>query len=369
MNITPEATTSENDVAEPEKEPQPQVMRLPEPAMDTATKSSLQVMAFVLVIAVVTYLGVILKPLLIALFLSYLVIPTAKRLRYIGLNDWSAYLTLFILVVILSVTVGHMINANALQFRMQSERYSENLRELVSGMFPSSEVRLDVLGEMVDITTDDIIEYGFGTALNTAEIGIMVFFYLLFILMSAKKMHERIRASLDPAMAKRVISIGREINQGITGYIRLKTLVSAGMALVVGAILWFFEVEYWPLWSFLFFALNFITYIGSMVACIPPIVMVLLAHPQNWFIPLVVSTLLILNRFFWIDYVEIKFSGKQLNIDPVLLLFSIAYWGYFWGPIGMVLAVPMLTSLKIVMAHFEQTQGISKLMSDAHSPG
>jgi len=62
--------------------------------------------------------------------------------------------------------------------------------------------------------------------------------------------------------------------------------------------------------------------------------------------------------------VEIKWSGQSLNIDPLLLLLGLAYWGWFWGLVGLVLAVPMLTSLKIVLANIDETRSWAILISE-----
>jgi predicted PurR-regulated permease PerM len=64
----------------------------------------------------------------------------------------------------------------------------------------------------------------------------------------------------------------------------------------------------------------------------------------------------------WIDWVEIRLSGKHLNIDSVLLFLWLAYWGWSWGVLGLILAYPMIASLKIVLEHLEAPRGL--LMSE-----
>ena len=70
------------------------------------------------------------------------------------------------------------------------------------------------------------------------------------------------------------------------------------------------------------------------------------------------------NRLLWIDYIEIRLSGKHLNIDSVLLFLWLAYWGWFWGVLGLILAFPMIVSLKIVLEHLEATKSWALLMSE-----
>jgi predicted PurR-regulated permease PerM len=143
----------------------------------------------------------------------------------------------------------------------------------------------------------------------------------------------------------------------------VKTLVSIGMAITAAVIMIALGVDNWALWTFLTFLLNYITYVGSLAALLPPIAIAFLQFPSPW-IALTVAVLLSINRFVWIDYVEIRFAGRALSINAVLLLASLMYWWAFWGVAGLVLAVPMLTAAKIVLANFDTTRRWAMLISE-----
>ena len=203
----------------------------------------------------------------------------------------------------------------------------------------------------------------FGPAFTFLETLLLVIFYLLFIIISADRLPRRIARALDPHSASQVLIIGLGISEGITHYVKVKTLISLGMGATAGLIMWCFGLHYWPLWAFLTFVLNYITYVGSMVACVPPVVLALVQFP-NPAVALGLGSLIIANRIVWIDFVEIKFSGKSLNVDPVLLLLSIAYWGWFWGILGLILAVPMTVCLKIALSNLEKGKPWAILLSE-----
>jgi predicted PurR-regulated permease PerM len=76
------------------------------------------------------------------------------------------------------------------------------------------------------------------------------------------------------------------------------------------------------------------------------------------------SVLVVLNRFIWIDYLEVKMFGRHLNIDSILLFLWLAYWGWVWGVIGLILSFPMVASLKIVLEQLDTTKSWAVLMSD-----
>jgi predicted PurR-regulated permease PerM len=163
--------------------------------------------------------------------------------------------------------------------------------------------------------------------------------------------------------ARQLREIGTKVSDGMEKFVQVKTAVSAGLALSTAVVLYLFGLRHWLLWSFLFFALNYITYIGSIAACVPPVVLAFLQFESPW-AATALAVLVVLNRFFWIDYVEIRLSGKRLNLDSVLLFVWLAYWGWAWGVVGLVLAFPMLHSLKIVLENVDATRRWAVLMGE-----
>ena len=63
------------------------------------------------------------------------------------------------------------------------------------------------------------------------------------------------------------------------------------------------------------------------------------------------------------NMVEPKVLGDRLDLSPILLLVSLLFWGYVWGIVGMILAYPIMSMIKIVLMNFPQTRSIAILMS------
>jgi predicted PurR-regulated permease PerM len=208
-----------------------------------------------------------------------------------------------------------------------------------------------------------------GTSLGFLEISLMTIFYLFFILIEAHKLPNRIKRGFAYESTQNLMEMGVRIQRSIEEYLRVKTAVSFGLGVTTGLIGMLFGLDFWLLWGGFMFISNYVTYIGSMVALIPPIAIAFLqidpeSNDYGTTGAVVMTILMIANRFFWIDYVEIKFSGQQLNVSPVILLFSIGLFGALWGVIGMVLAVPLVTSVKIALAQFDSTSHLASLLSE-----
>lgn len=327
--------------------------------------ASLVVIAVILATAAVTYLGPILAPALVAAFLYFMIRPVAEALVRIGMAWWIAYLVLFIVTILVISAVARVVSVNFEEFRKYLPIYRENVLAM-SAWLPGDQLDESVkqmLGDAFDMSVQDVLSLAFGPAVTFLETLLLVIFYLLFIIISADRLPRRIARALDPHSASQVLIIGLGISEGITHYLKVKTLISLGMGASAGIILWCFGVHYWPLWAFLTFVLNYITYVGSMVACVPPVVLALVQFPNPSFAA-GLGALVVANRIVWIDFVEIKYSGKSLNVDPVLLLLSIAYWGWFWGILGLILAVPMTVCLKIALSNLEKGKPWAILLSE-----
>lgn len=56
--------------------------------------------------------------------------------------------------------------------------------------------------------------------------------------------------------------------------------------------------------------------------------------------------------------------GNKLNISPLVILVSLVFWGTLWGPVGMLLSVPIMVMINITLAHIEVTRPIAVLLSE-----
>ncbi len=321
---------------------------------------ALIVIATVVSAAAITYAGPVLQPLLVGVFLFYAVRPAAEALRRIGIPSLLSYTLLLLIVVAAFGILGYLAQDTALSFRRHWPEYQKRLTNLVDAVVPDA--GRTVINTLA-LSAEDLVRVLFGTALNVLEFAAMTFFYLMFLILDVGKMKHRVQRALTPEKAERVVAVAQKIADQMGYFLRVKTLISLAMAGCAAAILAPFDLDYWFLWAFLFFLLNYITYIGSMVALVPPVVVALLQYDNPW-VAVVVGGLLIANRSLWIDFLEVRLTGKQLNVDSSLLLAFLAYWGWTWGIVGLLLAVPMLTSLKIVLANLSDTWPLARLMSE-----
>jgi predicted PurR-regulated permease PerM len=313
----------------------------------------------VVMVGVVTYLGPILKPFLVAVFLYFATKSAAGFLIRRGFPALRAYLTLFVVGSVAVAAIALQVYGEALAFQEQWPRYQQRILALVGGGPRQGRT----LSELFAASSQEAFQYLFGQGLGLVELLTITFFYLLFILLSAGRLARRVRRAFPGSRGEQVVAVADKIGVGMERFMRVKTLVSLGLGVSSAAILYLFGLEGWLLWGILFFALNYITYFGSMAACVPPVLLAFLDLDRPA-AAIALAALVVLNRFVWVDYVETRLAGRHLNIDSILLFLWLAYWGWAWGVVGLVLAFPMVTSLKIVLENVEATKGWAVLMSD-----
>jgi len=192
--------------------------------------------------------------------------------------------------------------------------------------------------------------------------GLTVLFFLLFIIFEASLLPGRIERAYPGGASERVHMIRDQIEASVNTYVVVKTGVGFGTGVCAGIIMFFFGIDLWFTWALLTFLLNYVPYIGSLLATIPPLLLgFILLDPS---LLLLLTTLLLTNQQLWGNVIETRWAGRALDISPVLLLVVTAFSFWVWGIVGMILSIPLVVILKIVLENIEATRPLAILLSE-----
>jgi predicted PurR-regulated permease PerM len=156
--------------------------------------------------------------------------------------------------------------------------------------------------------------------------------------------------SIAAARERRVEKTFKDITEQIQRYIATKFLISLLTGLVVGIILWIFNVDFIVVWAVMAFFLNFIPNIGSIIAIVLPTVMTLIQYESIGYTLLVGGIITIVQNIIG-NILEPKIMGDKLGLNPLVILVSLLIWGYIWGIAGMFLSVPLTAVVKIIISN------------------
>ena len=154
--------------------------------------------------------------------------------------------------------------------------------------------------------------------------------------------------------------------RGIQRYLFIKTIAS----LCTGALAWLLcaamDVPFAFLWGVVAYVLNYLPTIGSIVAAIPPILLALLMGGWG---PMFIVSLGYLGINFMIgNGIEPIFLGKQFGIATTVIVLSVLFWGWVWGPFGMLLAMPMTVLLKLALENSHDMSWMAVIIDDNEKP-
>lgn len=314
-------------------------------------------------------LAPVLRPLLLAVFLAYVIIPVQAGLarrtsRVVG------YLLLGLLVTAACVLLAALTARSAADLAADLPRHTERIKGVIDQLRQTAE-RWPWLAELTRDTSGaadvggaqlrDVATAVAGTAADVLGQGMIAGVYLFFLLLEAANFPARIRASFEPARADQVLAVVDRINVAIAGYLRAKVLSSLFLAVPVIVILWAFGVQSALLWGVLTFLFNFVPYVGSAITWTGPTLLAFLSLEPGWR-PITVAGLLLADHLLSANLIEPSLTGKAVDLSPVVILFALAFWGTCWGLEGMLLAVPLTVVLRIVLDNLPATRPVARLM-------
>jgi AI-2 transport protein TqsA len=314
----------------------------------------------------------VLRPLLIAVFLCYVLLPSYSRLRRrrvpvsvaVGLLAGSA--------IVLLLLIGLFVYGNALNLaeegpvlQAQAVKMFQDTHRAIGATFPEMMASANTkrpeeyLAEKMPLLLQGAVNVALGGLIEAAVAGL----YLLFLLLGAERLPNRVRAAYAPERAEQLLHVAGRINSAIISYLKAKCLSSLVFAVPVWLVLMFCGVKFAMLWAVITFICNFIPYIGSAIAYSLPVAFALLQFGgSSW--AFVVAFALLAIHLVCATLIEPLMLGRAVGLSPLVVLAALAVWGLVWGLPGMVLAVPLTVVAKIVMENFEATRPIAKLVEE-----
>ena len=346
-----------------------------------ATVSHAAILMTVFVLSMI-YLETVLKPFFIAMGIYFVLKPGADWLSKNNFPVLLSYLTMLLLFILILISTAFFAWTQAqvlIEDEERQEEYNEKLNEkwkslknapLVGPAIKES-IKEDTGTVGGDLESLGIGSGGSATDLITAvvsEVGtfvttsITVLFFLIFIIFEAHLLPGRIERAWPDGASERVAIIQAQIEEGINTYFIVKTGCGIGSAVIAGIIMAMFGIDLWFVWAVMTFILNYVPYIGSLIATIPPLILCLILLTPTGLLTLTI--LLLVNQQVWGNYIETKWAGRALDLSPVVLLLITAFSFWLWGILGMILAIPLFAIVKIVLENIEETRPIAIMLSE-----
>jgi AI-2 transport protein TqsA len=336
--------------------------------------SSWAVLRWLLVIATTWFLlkelAPILRPLLLAVFLAYVILPVGVYVKG-HVRGGTGQLALLVGVCIAIAGLAVLAYGDIVGLSHQVPHLHERMKEIFAQATAYTRDHVPQLADAIagtaraeEIGSSRLQQTLEGLANATAGVfieALQVGFFLVLILLEVRHFALRMRDAFADGQADRILAMAANINAAIASYLKAKVKVNIALAVPAMLILWIFGIKFVVLWGALTFLANFVPYLGSLVACSLPIVFGFLDLGVGWQ-PLAAALLLLGVHLSSAYLVEPAMTGKAVDLSPLVVLIALSFWGLCWGLVGMVLAVPLTAMLKIVLQNAPSTRPIARLM-------
>lgn len=317
----------------------------------------------------------IILPFALALFISYVLNPVIQFFEDRKVPTFLAILLALVVTFLVLNLFGVLVYSSIKSFAAEFPQYEQRLSHIFYNTLSFFNIPRDAfdtqagggdkikwLDSIRSLSLQRIVLNTLGSMLNFMSNTLLVLLFLLFIFIGRNQVALKINIAFEYDTANRIAGILKNINKQIQKYLIAKGLISLATGLLYFVILLIFDVKFAIIWAILAFLLNFIPNIGSIIATLLPLTIAFIQFESVasvlWLLLLLVGV-----QFVMGNLIDPKVVGQSLNLSPLVVLFSLMFWGWLWGIIGMFLAVPISVVIKIIFENIDSLRFISVMMS------
>lgn len=309
----------------------------------------------------------ILLPFSLALFLAILTLPIVVWLQRQGIPTTLAiFLAVLVDVAVVSLLIL-LASQSIAEFQDRLPRYASRLTDLwdswIQGLqgwdVPGASNLAVYVSELVNPA--QVVTLAGGTLTRVfafASNAFLVFLILIFILGEATVFPAKFRAILGSQQghSSRLTKMVAEVQE----YLGIKTFISLATGVLLGSWCWVMDLDFPVLLGLIAFVLNYVPTIGSIIASVPAVLLGLIQFSAGHAV-IVGLGFLAVNTIFG-NLIEPNLMGRRLGLSTLVVILSLIFWGWVWGPVGALLAVPLTMVVKIMLENTSDLRWVAILL-------
>jgi predicted PurR-regulated permease PerM len=317
----------------------------------------------------------ILLPLVLALLISFLLRPIVRKLAQlkVPLSLGAAFILIAFLALIAYAitalagpTMGWLQKAPAglmeLQYKLlpvkksvaQVTQATGEIEKLASTNPESKtvEVKRHPITEIFFMRTPEFIA-------SSVLSAILLYFLLVYDQAFIAKLVKLLPTLSDK---KTAVAIAHDIELQVSRYLFTITVINACLGLAVGTAVGLLGLRNPVMWGVMVSLLNFVPYLGALTGIICMTIGALLSFDSLGYALIFPAVYLAFGTLEG-SFITPWIMGRSLTLNPVIILLSLTFWGWMWGIVGIILAVPILAAFKIFCAHIKPMEPLAEFLS------
>ena len=199
--------------------------------------------------------------------------------------------------------------------------------------------------------------------------GAAVILVLLGFLLASQHGFQRKLVSLFPERAARseAVDVFQRVRGGVEGYLWVQTVTGAMICAAAWLLMRAVGLQNAEFWTFVIFIVGFIPVLGGAIAGLAPPIFALVQFESYWPAVILLGGLQLI-LFISGNLIQPRMQGDNQNIDPVVVLLALAFWGQIWGVVGMFLSTPLAVMAMAVLSEFKGSRWMAVLLSGDGEP-
>ena len=348
--------------------------------------------AGVVTIAALYFARDVLVPITLAVLLSFVLAPLVDLLRRLKLGRVPAVLAAVVLALGVILGLGAVIGVQVAQLAGDVPRYASTIErkldvvrdytvgrltkltgQLGQQMAPAAPVApsaktnkpapIPVEVRQPDPTPLSVAERLLTPVLSPLATMGIVFIVAVFILMQQEDLRDRMIRLFGSGDLHRTTAAMDDAAARLSRYFLSQLAVNACFGVVVALGLAVIGVPNWVLWGIIAALMRFVPYIGAFTAAIFPLTLAAAVDPGWTMVVYTLALFLVLEPVVG-QVVEPLVYGHSTGLSPVSVVISAIFWAWLWGPVGLILSMPLSLCLVVLGRHIERLEFIDVLLGD-----
>jgi predicted PurR-regulated permease PerM len=352
--------------------------------------------AALVIIAVLYFARDLLVPLALSILLSFILAPIARALRRWGMPRVAGVILSVLAAVMVLASLGLVMGRQLAELAAQLPAYqAEVTRKLASinasgGLVERAQEMLRGLSNGVAREPRQVVPRGLNadavqpipveirqpdpaaletlqnvlaplvTPLATAGIVIVL---VIFVLLYREDLRDRVIRLVGARDLHRTVAAMDDAAYRLSRFFLAQTALNAAFGAFMGMALFAIGVPQPILWGILTGLMRFVPFVGTFVAVAFPLLLALATDP-GWTMPIMVLVLFAIGEGAMGQVVEPMVFGHSTGLSPIAIIAAATFWTWLWGPVGLLVAVPLTVCLVVLGKHVDRLEFLEVALGD-----
>jgi len=343
-----------------------------------------KVTAFLLAAIAIVIFGAVLKitssvllPFTVSLLLAIVTMPLVNFLSRFHIPRGVSVLLIFLFIIGFLFFMGMILYSSGKAIIALYPKYEERLTEMYIRIARLFELPYDEHLSIVENLWGELgirnqarnLTISFSNSfLGFLASAFMVAIFMVFLLFEAAYFREKLDRAFKGTRVVQIKNITSDIMTQVSHYLSIKFFLAVINGILIGISLKIIGLEFAIIWGVFQFTANFIPSIGSIAIGLAATIFSAIQFWPNPAPMIAVGLVMLIINIIFGFILEPKIMGDRLGISPLVVLVSLLVWGYIWGFVGLILAVPMMAIIEIVCKNIPVLEPISILLG-SHKAG